>query len=616
MTHLLGTEDIPDDLAELILEKAEGIPFFIEELVQTLGEEGVLTGERGAYRLERSPSELHVPATVQGVLAARIDRLPAGEKDLLQTFAVIGKEFSLGLVRSVADQSEDELHSGLSHLQAAEFIYEQPAFPEPEYIFKHALTQEVAYQSMLVERRGVLHERTGQAIEELYRGTLDAHYGELAHHYGRTENAQKAVQYLHLAGEQALERSAYAEAMSQLSRAVELVGTLPSTRERAQQELLLQLTLGGALNVTRGYGSVEAHRAFVRARDLSEQVGDATQRFQAFYGVQRIHFARMELDRSAELAVESLRMAERTQDLARAHMAASGTSYLRGEFSEARDHSEEVIRRYDPREYRTQGILATVDPCVGALSFLSAALFDLGYPDQALTRGREAVALARELSHPFSEASALFVLGALQGRRGEAEAALRTAGTVIALASEHGFVEVTGQGTYVRAAALADQGHLEEAIGAIGAMLEALRPSGIENLSPALLLTLADAQWKAGEVEEGLESIAEAQAIVTKTGGRATESGMHRVKGELLLARSPSDQPDAEASFREALKVARQQSAKSWELRAATSLARLWQQQGRKEEARELLAPVYEWFTEGFDTRDLKEANALLEELG
>ena len=200
-------------LRSLILERTEGNPFFMEEMVQTLAEEGVLAGERGSYRLERAPSELHIPATVEGLLAARIDRLPAEAKELLQTLAVVGKEFSFGLARRAAEKEEGDLHRLLSHLQAGEFLYEQPAFPEPEYTFKHALTQQVAYESLLVESRKVLHERTGQAIEALYRDALDAHYGELAHHYDRSEDARKAVEYLHLAGQQAVDRSAYADAV-------------------------------------------------------------------------------------------------------------------------------------------------------------------------------------------------------------------------------------------------------------------------------------------------------------------------------------------------------------------------------------------------------------------
>jgi len=621
LAALLGEETSPERqaLEQLILEKTEGNPFFMEELVQTLAEEGVLTGERGRYRLERSPGELHVPATVQGVLAARIDRLPPEEKDLLQTLAVIGKEFSAGLLRRVAERSEDDLYRGLSHLQSGEFIYEQPALPEPEYIFKHALTQEVAYQSLLVERRALLHQRTGQAIEELHRDALDAHYGKLAHHYGRTDNTPKAVEYLRLAGEQAVERSAYVEAIGQLRRGVELVKTLPETRERAQQELLLQFTLGQALVVTQGHADAEAERAFVRARDLSEQVTEPSQLFVALQGLRSIHMLRGEHDKVRLLAEQLLRMAKDTRDPAHlllAHLGMGVTSYWRGESSHGLGHLEEVLRLYHPQEHRGHEYLsASAYPGVWAGFYLGFTLYALGYPDQALTRDREALSLARELSHPFSEAVALAGLSRDYWLRGESRAAIEAAGAVIALSDEHGFPFYLSYGTFFRGAALADQGQLREAIAAIRGSLETKRATGEVMGSSMMLLTLAEAHGRAGQVEEGLALIAEAERFVTRTGEREREAEARRVKGELLLAQSPSNDEEAEASFRKSLDVARRQSAKSWELRAATSLARLWQQQGRRQEAHELLAPVYDWFTEGFDTRDLKDAKALLEEL-
>jgi predicted ATPase len=247
--------------------------------------------------------------------------------------------------------------------------------------------------------------------------------------------------------------------------------------------------------------------------------------------------------------------------------------------------------------------------------YLSLALWQLGYPDQALTRSQESLALAQELSHPFSEAGALLYAQSLHRMRGELQAALGRTEALIALSSERGFPQPLGVGAFFRAAILADQGELQEGIAGMRAILEAMRAEGTVLGSASLFGALALAHGKAGQAEEGLALIAEAQEFVAKTGERAAEAGVHRVKGELLLARSPSDQPGAEASFHEAIEVARRQSAKSWELRAATSLARLWQHQGKRDEARDLLAPVYAWFTEGFDTKDLKDAKALLEEL-
>jgi predicted ATPase len=546
--------------------------------------------------------------------------LPPPEKDLLQTLAVIGKEFPFGLLRLVAEPDEEDLYRGLSHLQAGEFIYEQPAFPDPEYTFKHALTQEVAYQSLLGERRASLHERTAQAMETLHPDALEAHYGELAHHYGRSQNTVKAVEYLYLAGEQAVKRSAYAEAIRQLHRGVELVQTLPDTDEYARQELLLQFTLGQAFNVTRGYGSTEAEEAFLRTRELSVRVGDATQRFRSLWGLWSVHVARSELETAADLAEQLVAEAERTRDPAQLvlrHYAVAVPAQWRGEFLEAREHFEKLLESHDLQDYGQHEDIhfSSADPRVMAMGNLSILLATLGYPDQALRRSREGLARARELSHPFSEGYALGLAAAFQRGSGEAQAALKTAETLIALASEHGFMQLAGQGAFIRAAALVDLGQLEEAIAGIRGILNALRTTNLGMIVPVLFLTLAEAQGKAGAVEEGLESIAEAQTIMRTTGHRFVESMAHRVNGELLLARSPPDQAGAEASFREALEVARRQSTKSNELRAATSLARLCQQQGRKDEARGLLAPAYGWFTEGFDTRPLKEAKALLDEL-
>ena len=245
LTFLLGHDhESSKALKQLILAKTEGTPFFMEEVVQTLAEEGVLRGERGQYRLEKAPTELHISPTVQGVLAARIDRLAADEKALLQQLAVIGRQFPLSLMRQVVAQPEEALYQLLASLQRKEFLYEQPAFPEVEYLFKHALTQEVAYNSVLVERRKVVHELIGQAIEQLYYARLEEHYSELAHHYSRSHNTEKAIEYLQKAGQQAVQRSAYADADTAFTTALTLLQTLPETRERTQQELALQNSLG------------------------------------------------------------------------------------------------------------------------------------------------------------------------------------------------------------------------------------------------------------------------------------------------------------------------------------------------------------------------------------
>jgi class 3 adenylate cyclase len=314
LTFLLGPDVSLTPVKQLILEKTEGTPFFMEEVVRTLVEEGRLVGERGKYRVAQAPTELHISPTVQGVLAARIDRLSAAEKEFLQQLAIIGREFPFSLLQAVVTQSEEALYGLLAALQRKEFLYEQPAFPEVEYLFKHALTQEVAYTSVLQERRKALHERTARAIESLYSTHREDHYSELAHHYSRSSNTQKAVKYLGLAGQQAVQRSAYAEAISHLTTALELLKTLPDTPARAQQELVLQTTFGPALMATKGYAVPEVENAYTRARELCRQVGDSPQLFRVLRGLGTFYLIRAEYQPARELGEQCLTLARRMQD--------------------------------------------------------------------------------------------------------------------------------------------------------------------------------------------------------------------------------------------------------------------------------------------------------------
>jgi len=618
LTALLGdgTRATLGPVRQLILEKTEGNPFFMEEVVQALAEEGVLGGDRGSYRLEKAATELHIPATVQGVLAARIDRLPADEKEFVQTLSVIGKEFPFGLLRKVTGYAEEELYRLLSRVQAGEFIYEQPAFPEPEYTFKHALTQEVAYNSLLIERRKLLHERTGQAIEDLYLSGLAVHYGELAHHYSHTDNTTKAVEYLRLAGQQAVSRSAYSEAISHLTKGLELVKALHQPSERNQQELLLQTDLGQALMATKSFAAPEAEHAYVRARELCTQVGEAPQLLPVLAGLCIFHMARAELNKTRELAEQLLSLAERQQDplfLAVAHQRLGQAAFWRGELIEAREHQERAISLYDRQRQPSPTLFS--DPGVINLSYTGMTLWLLGYPDQALQRIREALTLAQELSDLFSLGSARQYAALVHQFRGEVQGAREHAEALIVLASEHGFPHYLGIGTFLRGWALAEQGQPEEAITQMSAVRTARQASGMELGTPTFLAQLAEAYGKAGRSEEALALVAEAVNVTNSTDERVAESYLYRTRGELLLAVSGGNEAEAETCFQQAIDVARDRSAKSFELRAATSLGRLWQKQGKNEEARKLLAEIYGWFTEGFETRDLREAKAVLDEL-
>jgi predicted ATPase/class 3 adenylate cyclase len=638
LTALLGDDPGLRPLKSFILEKTEGNPFFMEEIVQALVEEGVLVRDVGGARCNVPlPMDLHIPTTVQGVLAARIDRLSSEEKDLVQTLAVIGKEFPLSLLTQVVNKPEEELQPLLSHLQAAEFIYEHPAFPEPEYTFKHALTQEIAYNSLLIERRKILHEQTGHAIESLFHSRLEDHYGALAHHYSRSGNVRKAIEYLQRVGEQAVQRSASTEAINHFTAALELLKTLPDSLDRARQELTLQLTLGAPLMATKGPAAPEAQAAYARARVLGQQVGEPSQLFSVLRGLWQVHTARAELRTACELSEQLLSLAQAIQDpalLLEAHHTLGAALYFLGECAPAREHLEQAFALYDPQRHRHLAGLYGHDPGVVCLSRVSRVLLSLGYVDQAVQKSHEALSSARELSHPQTQAFALFHAGLVRHFRREGQVAQEQAEALIALSREHGFEFHLATGIMVQGWALAEQGQGEEGIAQMCRGLSGLQATGAELPLAVWAAPLAEAYGKVGRFEEGLALLSEARAAIDKSGGHLHEAEMYRVRGQLMLQKeargvrletSPSSpqasslkpqvSSEAEACFLKAIEIAQRQQAKSLELRATVSLARLWQQHGKQAEARQLLAEIYSWFTEGFDTADLKDAQALLETL-
>lgn len=624
LRDLLGDAAGLAPFEQLILAQTEGNPFFIEEVMQTLIEEQVLRGERGHYRLEQIPTTLHIPATVQGVIAARIDRLEAAEKALLQTLSVIGKAFPWSLLVRVALQPEDALKSLLARLQAGEFIYEQPSFPEVEYSFKHGLTQEVAYGALLSERRCALHERTAQAIEALFSARLDEHCNELAHHFSRSGNVPKAVQYLHCAGRQAVQRSADAEAVAHLTAALALLATLPDTPERAQQELALQITLGPAWMATKGHASPEVEATYTRALMLCRQLGETSQLFPALLGLRTFYLVRGELPTARELGEQLLALARNAQDpalLVQAHRALGVSLLSLGELDAARAQLEQTLALYDSRQHDSPAFFYRQEPGVLGLAFVALDLWLLGYPDQALARSQAALALAQTLSRPSASAEALIFAADLHLHRREAQPTRELAQAVIALATEHGLPFWLSYGTILLGSAQAAQGRAAEGIEKIQQGLSAYRATGAELWQTHFLALLADAYGRAGQAEAGLNTLAEALAVVDRTQERMYEAELYRLKGELTLLQ-PSRAGDeagrrgaAEACFLQAITIARRQGARSLELRAVMDLSRLWRQQGKAGDARLMLAETYGWFTEGFDTADLQEASALLAEL-
>ncbi len=535
-----GVENNLQLLKQLILDKTQGTPFFMEEIVQELREQGVLPGV-GAEPASSLPTDLHIPTTVQAVLAARIDRLAPDEKALLQQLAIIGRQFPISLVRQVITQSEADLYRLLSSLQHKEFLYEQPAFPESEYIFKHALTQDVAYGTVLQERRKALHERTAQALEGLYATILDEHYSELAHHYSRSGNTEKAVEYLHLAGQQAVQRSANMEAIQHLTTALELLKTLPDTRERAQRELTLQLTLGVPLQATRGVSSPEVQATYTRARELCQQVGETRQLFPVLFGLRTFHLVRGELLAARELGEQLLDLAQKEQDpawLVEAYRAVGSILCLLGEFSAAWAHLEQGLTLYDPQRHHSSEFLYGMEPEVFGLSYAAWVLWHLGYPDQALEKSKTALTLAQERSYPFSLAATRVFAAMLHQLRREQSLTQEWAEAGITLAREQGFPVWLGQGAVLQGWARAEQGQSEEGLTQIRYGLATRQAIGAEILHSCYLALLAEAYGKAGQVEEGLTTLAEALTVIDKSGERFYEAELYRLKGELLLQKA------------------------------------------------------------------------------
>ena len=614
MLHaLLGGDTSLQSLKRLIIDKTEGNPFFMEEMVRALVEQGVLV-RNGATRLTKPLTGIRIPPTVHGILASRIDALPTSEKSLLQILAVIGKNIPLNLVKQITASPDDQLEPMLKGLQAGEFIYEQPALGAAEYTFKHALTQEVAYNSMLMERRRLLHERTGEAIEALFKDRIDDHLAELAHHYSRTANTRKAVEYLSRAGSQAAARSAHSEAVTQLSSALELLKRLPDDAERARTELSVQSVLVRSLAAVKGFAAAELEPLYARARELCAQIHDPVLASRLLYGEWLMRWWKAELLTALELADELLVVAEDVKDPAMLLNAnrARGTILLDlGELISANEHLEKALGVFDLRQPLPTELEIRR---VSSFSYLRTSLSALGYPDRARALSREMLEVAQRSSSPNVLTNAFLSAALHHLARGDGRAAEQRAEEAMALAEETGVASFSAMATTLRGAALLAQGRYEEGIAGMRRGISAIRATG-GTPNTEFLCHLAGGLRKVGRPEEGLQVVEEGLASIAKTGAQLHSPWLHNIKGELLLARNPSDGAKAERCFRAAIEIAKGQSARSEELRATTSLARPLAKQGRRDEARTMLADIYGWFTEGFDTTDLKDAKSLLDEL-
>jgi class 3 adenylate cyclase/predicted ATPase len=615
--HLTRGKALPPEVVEQVRIKTDGVPLFIEELVKMVLESGLVREETARYVMTGPLPSFAIPTTLQDSLMARLDRLQTA-REVVQLGATLGRTFAYELIHAVSRLEEELLQQELGRLVEAELLYQQGLPPQATYRFKHALIQEAAYQSLVRSTRQRYHERIAHVLTTQFPGTVETQPELLAYHYTEAGLGTQAVPYWQQAGQRASARSAQVEAIHHLSKGLEVIETLPETPARVQQELALLLTLGPSLLMIRGHGAPEVEATYSRAYVLCQQVGEGPQRFSAMAGLWRFYFNRARFETVRELAEQCFVLAQDMQDpvlLQEAHLMLGSTLLFLGEFLAARDHLERSMALYDPQHSRARALTSGTNPGVVCFARTAWVLWLLGYPGQALHRMQQALALAEELSHPYSLGFALNYAAVLHGWRQEIPLVQERVTALIALASEQGFVAWMNGGLVMQAWALIKQGAITEGITQLHQALEAIQPLGYELVQTQRCARLAEAYGACAQAEEGLRILAEGLALVHRNGDHYYEAELCRLKGVSLLLQAVPNPQEAEACFLQALDMARQQHAKAWELRAATSLSQLWQQQGRHAEACQLLAESYGWFTEGFDTADLQAAKAVLDSL-
>ena len=636
-----------EDFRRALYEHTSGHPLFTVELLRSMQERGDLVqDDTGRWIPGPALDWQTLPARVEGVIEARIGRLDEELREFLSVASVEGEEFTAQVVARVQEISERQALRLLSReLEKRHRLVRERSATRlgrqqlSRYRFAHALFQHYLYHDLSDGERALLHWQIAEAIEQCYGADLAPFYSSLANHWsqlvkdGHADSAliTKAVDYSYKAGQQAKARFADEEAIEFFSQAITLLNTLPDSPERAQQELDVQTSLGSILLATKGYGAPEVRQTYDRARMLCQQVGETPRLFQVLWGLGRFYLVRTPLQTCRELGEQLLNLGQKQQDpgllLEARNSLGAALSHL-GELSQAQAHLEKGFALYDPQQHHSHALIYGQDPGIVCLSRMTWTLWCLGYPEQALERKRQALALASELDHPFSMAFALNFVAQLHQLRREAQATQEQAEAAVSLCAEHGFDFYQAMGVCLRGGALFAQGQVTEGIAQLRQGMAAWKATGAVVLMPYYLAMLAGMFGKTGQTEAGLTTLAEALATVDKSGEHLWEAEIYRLKGELLL-RDDGKRPDlsavegrnaesewsSEECFHRAIDIARYQRGKSLELRATVSLCRLWHAQGKQEQARQMLAEIYHWFTEGFDTADLKEAKALLEEL-
>jgi predicted ATPase/DNA-binding winged helix-turn-helix (wHTH) protein len=627
LARRLGTPQPPAGLVRALHQRTTGNPLFLVAVVDTLVRQ-VQFQEGGTHGAGGEDLAVHmgdVPDSLRQLIEQQLVQLAPEVQALLEAASVVGKEFAVAAVAAAVGQAVEGVEDHCRALaRQGQFLRACGTDVWPDgtvaerYGFVHDLYRETLYARVPVGRRVRWHRQIGRRLEAGYGPQARERAAELAEHFVRGHDTERAVPYLRYAGEQAVQRSAHQEALVHLTKGLELLATLPATPARAQQEIDLQLALGPALRATRGYAATEVEQTYTRALALCQQIGETPQLFPTLRGLWLFYSSRGALATARELGAQLVQQAQYEADpvpLLEAHEALGTTLFHLGEYAAARMHYEQVMARTNltvqPALARCRGAVLGVT----CLAHAALTLWCLGYPAQAVQRSQEALRLAQALAHPHSLAVVQFWAASLQHRRREAAAVQAQTDALLTLATAQGFPLWAGLGTCLRGWALAMQGQGEAGMAQLRQGIAAVLATGQELARPLYLVLLAEVMGYAGQVAEGLCLLTEALTAFETSGRGDALAEVYRIQGELLLRQAIPDVPLAQACFQQACAVARHQQAKSWELRAATSLSRLWLQQGKRTAAYDLLAPIYGWFSEGFETADLQEAQALLAEL-
>jgi predicted ATPase len=601
VAQIAGGKALPDDVVDQIVDRTDGVPLFVEELTKSVLEGGVpLVG---------------IPTSLHDSLMARLDRSESVRR-VAQIGAAIGREFPYALLQAVSRLPEAELKTALARLVASELVFQRGTPPDAVYSFKHALVQDAAHDSLLRSSRQQLHAEIAEALEAQSPELMDSQPELLAQHFAEAGLVEKSVASWGKAGHGSAARAAMAEAAAQFQKGLDQLALLPDTPERRRQELEFLSALGAVLLPVKGLAAPETGNAFARARVLWEQLGSPSEFLQIPHGQSLHHVFRGEFDLAQRLDEDLLRLSRQRNDsagLVLGHQSSGRTLMFTGRFARSRSHLEEGLALYDPISHSSLVHQSGFQPHVLSRAYLGIVLLCLGYSDQALAQTNTAIAEAKRLAHPPTLVGSLSLGAVPLSLVGNTATLSERADQLVVAGTEQGFPLWGAYGTIYRGWVKVKNRGVAEGISLLRSGSTAYRATGAESWTPYHIALLAGACEIAGQVEEAVTLLDEALQIVERTGERWFAAELNRQKGQLLLRQAHSEA--AEELYRKALSIAGEQEAKLWELRAAVSLARHRRDQGRHIEARDLLAPVYGWFTEGFDTPDLKVAKALLDGL-